>query len=122
MCPAIYSKRPKPVRVSAFFLSAAVIFAGCRFQGPRLPAGFRLPDSEPPHDPEDETPHALGECQPPARPPFPAAGAGADDASRRQDDSRHHGDDILAEAMLRRAVITVPGQGETERKIIPPCP
>ena len=88
MCPAIYSKRPKPVRV---------------------------PYSEPPHDPEDETPHALGECQPPVRPPFPAAGAGADDASRRQDDSRHHGDDILAEAMLRRAVITVPGQGETER-------
>ena len=91
-------KSPEPARVSAFFLSAAVIFAGCRFQGPRLPAGFRLPDSEPPHDPEDETPHALGECQPPARPPFPAAGAGADDASRRQDDSRHHGDDILAEA------------------------
>ena len=59
------------------------------------------------------------ECQP----PFPAAGAGADDASRRQDDSRHHGDDILAEAMLRRAVITVPGQGETEcpRGGIPLC-
>lgn len=40
MCPAIYSKRPKPVRVSAFFLSAAAIFSGCRFQGAAFAGRF----------------------------------------------------------------------------------
>lgn len=73
MCPAIYSKRPKPARVSAFFYRRPQFFQAAVFKVPRLPAGFRLPDSEPPHDPEDETPHALGERQPPVRPPFPAA-------------------------------------------------
>lgn len=99
-------------------------FADCRFPGTafigRPVSGYRIPSRHMTRRTKRRTPR---ECQPPARPPFPAAGAGADDASRRQDDSRHHGDDILAEAMLRRAVITVPGQGETEcpRGGIPLC-
>lgn len=123
-CAPLYIRKGRnPCGFRPFFYRRPQFFQAAVFRGPRLPAGFRLPYSEPPHDPEDETPHALGECQPPVRPPFPAAGAGADDASRRQDDSRHHGDDILPETMLRRAVITVPGQGETEcpRGGIPLC-
>ena len=97
-------------------------FADCRFPGTafigRPVSGYRIPSRHMTRRTKRRTPRGSASHLRDRR--FQRR---ADDASRRQDDSRHHGDDILAEAMLRRAVITVPGQGETEcpRGGIPLC-